>query len=94
MDTTSHTAPDGAPGTPPPSTRPPLRRCRDDRLLGGVAAGLARSLGADVGAVRVVVAVACLLAGAGVPLYLAAWLLLPEEDTDRSILDDVLGRPR
>jgi phage shock protein PspC (stress-responsive transcriptional regulator) len=54
-------------------------------MLGGVAGGLARSLNADVTLVRVVIAALAVLTGAGVPLYLAAWLLIPADGEEQSI---------
>ena len=62
-----------------------LRRSGDDKMLGGVAAGLARYLNADVTLVRVVIAALALFTGAGVPLYIAAWLLIPADGEDQSI---------
>jgi phage shock protein C len=67
-------------------TRPqPLCRPVQDRMLAGVAAGLARYLGADVTIVRIVFAVLAVVGGAGVPIYLAGWLLIPEEGAEQSI---------
>jgi phage shock protein PspC (stress-responsive transcriptional regulator) len=54
-------------------------------MLAGVAAGIARYLGVDVTVVRIVFAVLALVGGAGVPLYLAGWLLIPEEGSSQSI---------
>lgn len=84
MDTTT---------TPNPRTWP-LRRATDDRILGGVAAGVARQLDLDVATVRVGVVVLSLLAGVGVPLYVAAWLLLPEEGSDTSLAEQLIGGTR
>src|SRR5215472_8897142 len=56
----------------------PLRRRREDRLAGGVAAGLARRTGFDVTAVRLAFVVATVLSvGVMVAVYVAAWLLIP-----------------
>jgi phage shock protein PspC (stress-responsive transcriptional regulator) len=76
--------------TPPQSQ--PLRRPVEGRLLVGVAAGIARYLDVDVTLVRVVFAVLTLVGGAGVPLYLAGWLLMPEEGSDRPLASELLGR--
>ena len=65
--------------------RPPLRRAHQGRMLGGVCAGLAGYLGFDVTIVRVAFAGFTFLGGAGVPLYLACLLLIPEEGSDQSI---------
>jgi phage shock protein PspC (stress-responsive transcriptional regulator) len=67
-----------------PMTRQ-LRRSASDRMLGGVAGGLARYLNADVTLVRVVTAVLALCTGVGAAAYLAAWLLLPEDGKAQSI---------
>lgn len=69
-----------------------LRRSADDRLLAGVAAGLAEYLDVDVVLVRVAIVALALLGGFAVPLYLAAWLLVPEEGTDESVIDRLLPR--
>ena len=62
-----------------------LRRSGDDRMLAGVAGGLARYLGADVTLVRVIIAALVLFTGAGAALYLAAWLLIPADGDEESI---------
>ena len=62
-----------------------LRRSGDDRMLAGVAGGLARYLNADVTLVRVIIAALALFTGAGAALYLAAWLLIPADGEDESI---------
>jgi phage shock protein C len=62
-----------------------LQRPVHDRMLAGVAAGFARYLGADVTAVRIILAVLVFVGGAGVPIYLAGWLLIPEEGSEQSI---------
>jgi phage shock protein PspC (stress-responsive transcriptional regulator) len=59
----------------------PLRRPVEDRMLAGVAAGIAQYLGADVTIVRIVLAVLAFV----VPIYIACWLLIPEEGSDQSI---------
>ena len=63
----------------------PLSRPIQDRMLAGVAAGIARYLGVDVTVVRIVFAVLAVVGGAGVPIYLAGWLLIPEEGAEQSI---------
>jgi len=67
-------------------TRPqPLYRPFQDRMLAGVSVGIARYLGVDVTVVRIVLAVLAVVGGVGVPLYLAGWLLIPEEGSEQSI---------
>jgi phage shock protein C len=67
-----------------------LRRVVDGRFLGGVAAGAAKYLAVDVAHVRIVLVALSLFGGAGVPLYLAAWVLIPEEGSDVAIADGVM----
>jgi phage shock protein PspC (stress-responsive transcriptional regulator) len=62
-----------------------LRRPTQDRMLAGVASGIARYLGVDVTVVRIVLVVLAIAGGTGVPLYLAGWLLIPDEGTEQSI---------
>jgi phage shock protein PspC (stress-responsive transcriptional regulator) len=100
---TGHEADAGhAPGTGrntgAPAPRPPLYRPFDDRMLAGVASGVARYLGIDVTVVRIILAVLAVVGGAGVPLYLAGWLLIPDEDSDQSLasafISSIQGRSR
>ena len=63
----------------------PLRRSGDERMLAGVAGGLARYLDADVTLVRVIIAALVLFTGAGAALYIAAWLLIPADGEEESI---------
>jgi phage shock protein C len=58
-------------------------------MLAGVASGLARYTGVDVLLVRLAFAVLTFLGGAGVPLYLVCWLLIPAEDSAQSIAADL-----
>ncbi len=60
-----------------------LRRSGDDKMLAGVAGGIARYLNADVTLVRVIIAALALFTGAGVALYIAAWLLIPGDGEDQ-----------
>ena len=85
---TTHDAADPAAGSHPQ----PLPLCRpiQDRMLAGVAAGLARYLGVDVTVVRIVLAVLAIVGGLGVPLYLAGWLLIPEEGAEYSIASELI----
>jgi len=66
---------------PAPAPRFELRRSRTDRMLGGVCGGLAASLGADAALLRVLtVALTLITGGAAAIVYVAAWVLAPEED--------------
>jgi signal transduction histidine kinase/phage shock protein PspC (stress-responsive transcriptional regulator) len=63
------------------ATYPPRRayRSTDDRLLGGVAAGLAHHLGVQVLPVRIAFLVASAFGGLGVVAYAGMWLVLPSD---------------
>ncbi len=73
-----------------PAGRPPLRRAYHGRMLAGVAAGIADYFGVDVTIIRVAFVVFSFLGGAGIPVYLACLLLVPEEGTDESIASSLL----
>lgn len=80
-------------GTTGTQTEPHLlRRCPHQRMLGGVAAGIADYLDFDVMTVRIALVVLAAVAGVAIPLYVAAWLLIPEEGSDRSIAEDLIAR--
>ncbi|MDI3193692.1 PspC domain-containing protein [Pseudarthrobacter sp. AL07] len=49
------------------------------RWLGGVCGGIAAKLNVDVAFVRIAFLVFCLLPGPAVVLYIAAWLVLPDQ---------------
>ncbi len=68
-----------------PSRPRVLRRPTEDRMLAGVAAGIADYLDVDPNLIRVAFAVLTLFGGAAVLIYLAGWLLIPEEGSDQSI---------
>jgi len=67
-----------------------LRRSLDDRMLAGVAGGLARYFGVDAVIVRIAFVVLTFVGGAGIPLYLAGLLLIPEEGSDQSIASSLI----
>lgn len=57
-----------------------VRRSTDDRMVAGVCTGAGRYLGIDPVVLRVILAALTFVGLAGLILYLAAWLLLPEDD--------------
>ncbi|MEU8541878.1 PspC domain-containing protein [Streptomyces sp. NPDC048717] len=61
-----------------------LARPRDGRVIAGVCAGLARRFGISSNTMRLIFLVSCLLPGPQFLLYLALWVLLPEEKTSSS----------
>lgn len=83
--------------TESPETEPtvrPLFRPREGGMLTGTAAGIASYLGMDPTIVRVLFVLLAVMGGAGVPLYLAAWLLIPEDGAERSIAADLIEHAR
>jgi len=92
------TTPPEAPPTPPPPGEHGPRVTRDevrdlgrlrrtvgpDRKLAGVAGGLARHLDIDPVLLRVAFVVLVFFGGAGILLYVACWLLVPEDGNPRA----------
>ena len=69
-----------------------LRRAKDDRMIAGVAAGLAGHLDIDPTIVRVVFGALTIFGGAGILLYCIAWLTIPDEGQVNSAASDLLKR--
>ena len=61
-----------------------LRRSTTDRKIAGVAGGLGRHFNIDPTILRVLFVVLVFFGGAGLLLYGAAWLLLPEDGSDEA----------
>jgi phage shock protein PspC (stress-responsive transcriptional regulator) len=64
---------------------PQLRRSSEDKMLAGVAGGIARYLNTDATLVRIMIAALVLFTGAGAALYIAAWLLIPADGDDQPV---------
>jgi signal transduction histidine kinase len=60
-------------------------RSREDRIIGGIAGGIADRLGRDVTVVRIVLVLFGLVSGFGVAAYMFAWLLVPVEGSTETI---------
>src|SRR5690349_11581223 len=69
-------------GPAPQHAAPPRRllRSRDDRVIGGVCGGLARYFNVDPLIVRIAAVALVFLGGVSVVAYVAALLLVPEDD--------------
>jgi phage shock protein PspC (stress-responsive transcriptional regulator) len=63
-----------------------LRRSRADRKVAGVAGGLGRHLDIDPLILRVAFVVLVFFGGAGLIVYAACWLLVPEDGSDRGAI--------
>lgn len=68
-----------------------LRRPVGDRMIAGVAAGIARYLSVDVNLVRIAFVVLAFVGGAALPLYVAGWLLIPENGAEQSIAGELFS---
>lgn len=68
-----------------------IRRSATDRKLTGLCGGVARYWGIDPTLVRVGVALLALSGGIGVVLYLAGWLLVPEDGKTQARVDELFG---
>jgi phage shock protein C len=58
-----------------------ITRSRNDRMLAGVAGGLAAMFGVDPLIVRLAFVLLAALNGFGLILYIVLWLLVPNEDS-------------
>ncbi|MCW2578184.1 MAG: pspC, partial [Modestobacter sp.] len=69
----------GWPPPPPPGppARPPLRRSRTDKVIAGVAGGLAEYTGIDALLWRVAAIALTFAGGSGIIIYVLLWLLMP-----------------
>jgi phage shock protein PspC (stress-responsive transcriptional regulator) len=64
-----------------------LRRSTTDRYIAGVAGGLGRHFDVDPTVIRVALVVLSFFGGAGLLLYGAAWIFLPDDQSDRAPVD-------
>ena len=62
-----------------------------DRIVAGVAGGIAKYLGVDASIVRIITALVVIFTGIGPFLYVLGWLILPEENTGRTGIDALTG---
>ena len=58
---------------------PRLVRPRQDRMIAGVAAGLADRFGMSHGAMRLLFVLSLILPGPQVLIYVVLWIIIPEE---------------
>jgi phage shock protein PspC (stress-responsive transcriptional regulator) len=61
-----------------------LSRPRDDRWVAGVCAGLARRFGVSPLTMRLLFLLSCLLPGPQFLIYLALWIMVPNEERVRA----------
>lgn len=79
-DETTGALPEEPTPEPPTAASPRvLRRSREDRVLGGVCGGLGRYIGLDPVLLRLAFVVLLFAGGAGILVYILAWIVIPEE---------------
>ncbi len=68
-----------------PQPRPGLQRSREDRMVGGVCAGIGDWLGWSPTAVRILYVILSLASAAfpGILVYVLLWILMPEREDPR-----------
>jgi phage shock protein C len=72
-----------------------LIRPKDGRMVAGVCAGIGQFFGIDANIVRIVFAALTLFsAGAVALVYLAAWVVVPEEGETGSIAENYLNKKK
>lgn len=69
-----------------------LRRTHDGRMVAGVCSGTAQFLGVDVNIIRLGIGVFTLFGGAGIAIYVIAWLLIPDEGAPKSVAEDLFQK--
>ena len=62
------------------NNRTGLFRSRTDKMIAGVAGGIARTLNTDPSIIRVLFVILAIFGGGGVVLYLIFWIALPEDN--------------
>ncbi|MEU1251186.1 PspC domain-containing protein [Micromonospora arida] len=89
------------PSAPPPplggtgfTSRYGLVRPREGRYLAGVCAAIGRATNTDPVLWRVLLAVLGFFGGIGILVYVAAWLIIPNEGDTASPVESMLGRGR
>ncbi|KPF61541.1 phage-shock protein [beta proteobacterium AAP51] len=68
-----------APPPGPTVSATPLRRSRQDRWLGGVCGGLARSTGLESWLFRLLFVALLLMGGVGLVAYVLLWIFMPQD---------------
>ena len=80
--------------TAQPSIPRRLHRRSDERVIAGVASGLGDYFNIDPLLIRIVLVASLVFGGLGIFLYAAAWLLVPDDRSGRSVFDGFVGGDR
>jgi phage shock protein PspC (stress-responsive transcriptional regulator) len=68
-----------------------LHRRSDERVIAGVASGLGDYFNVDPLLIRIALVASLVFGGLGIFLYAAAWLLVPDDTSDRSVAERIFG---
>ena len=69
-----------------------LERNRNDKVIAGVASGVADFFGLDRTLVRVLWALSIFLGGLGIVIYIIMWIVVPVAGSDRSVAHNLRDR--
>src|SRR3989344_5926675 len=69
-----------------------LFRSRTDRVLGGVAGGIAQYFDIDAVIIRIIFVFITIFGGSGILLYIILWLVIPDEDVSVRTIDETIHR--
>ncbi len=78
----------------PPSDSAPLARSVDNRVVAGVASGLATRFGIDPTIIRIGFVIAAVAGGSGLVAYAVLWVLLPVEGGGTAVIRAAAGDKR
>ena len=67
-----------------------LVRKTDDKMIAGVASGIADYFGIDVTLIRVLLVVTAIFGGFGLVVYIVMWVLVPEEGSGRAMIENMV----
>lgn len=67
-----------------------LVRKTDGRMIAGVSAGIGDYFNMDVTLVRVLFVITTIFGGFGLVVYAVMWILVPEEGSDRAVIEDMV----
>lgn len=70
-----------------------LTRSRNG-MIGGVAAGIAKSLNIDPTIVRIAFVLVSIFAGSGLLIYGILWIVIPKEGESRTLAEDGIDKAR
>lgn len=69
-----------------------LQRTDNGKIIAGVCSGVGEYIGVDPNILRLGLAIASFFGGLGFGVYVVAWLLLPEQNKDTSIAQDLIEK--